>query len=424
MARRRIILATVGSLGDLHPFIAIGLALRKLGAAPILAVPHDHVAACRAVGLDAEAILPPFAELGKATGLDEAEIVRRIMADINFLVEGILLPSLEDSVERLVDMAREADVVVGSIFALAAPIAAQAAAVPYVSAVLQPMSWFSASDPPTAPGFGGLIKSPANPVALGWNRALYAAMGSALKLRYARRIDAVRARYGLPPSATPPILRPGTHPALSLGLYSNVLAQLPGDAPGPAEVTGFPWFDGSDGAGQTLEEDLLAFVTNGTPPLVVSLGSFVPFGARQFYAQVAGAISKLGMRAVLLTASDPGVRLANIKVTAYAPHSLLFPHVDAIVHHGGIGTSGQALRAGKAQIIVPFMGDQFDNARRLEALEVSVTCKPGRFARTGASILRQFLENNQFREAARDAAANIAREDGARSAAFRILGIA
>ena len=59
----RIVLATIGSLGDLHPFIAIGRALAAQGEQVLLAVPEDGLAKVRAAGLDAEAILPSYASI-------------------------------------------------------------------------------------------------------------------------------------------------------------------------------------------------------------------------------------------------------------------------------------------------------------------------------------------------------------------------
>jgi UDP:flavonoid glycosyltransferase YjiC (YdhE family) len=212
MTDAKIILATVGSLGDLHPFLAIGQALRERGARPILAVPLDHVSKCNDAGLEAEAILPSFDELGRATGLEDAEIVRRVLSDTNFLVNEILLPPLKESTDRLLPIVSGADAVVGSIFALAAPIAAEACSIPYISAVLQPMSWFSLVDPPVAPGFGGLAKPPLNVIGRNWNRLFGAMMAAELKRRYAKRIDAVRRSHGLSKSKATPVLQPGTRP--------------------------------------------------------------------------------------------------------------------------------------------------------------------------------------------------------------------
>jgi len=247
MTGPKLILATVGSLGDLHPFLAIGQALLARDARPVLAVPLDHVPKCRDAGLEAEPILPSFDELGRATGLDDEEIVRKVMADTNFLVNEILLPPLNDSVERLLNIASEADAVIGSIFALAAPIAAEVRSIPYISAVLQPMSWFSLLDPPVAPGFRSLAKPPLGVIGKNWNRLVGAVMAAEMKRRYAERIDAMRILHGLPKSTATPVLQPGTRPIYSLGLYSPTLGELPSDAPRPADLTGFPWFDSADG---------------------------------------------------------------------------------------------------------------------------------------------------------------------------------
>jgi rhamnosyltransferase subunit B len=417
----RIILSTVGSLGDLHPFLAIGQALLARGARPVLAVPQDHVGKAHQAGLEAAAILPTFEELGRATGLDDDAIVRKVMEDTNFLVRRILLPPLADSTDRLIAIARGADAIVGSIFALAAPIAAEALALPYVAAVLQPMSWFSPLDPPEAPGFKAMIKPPLGAIGKGWNRLLGALMAAELKRRYAGPIDLVRKAHGLPRSSAIPVLQPSARPALSLGLYSSVLGDLPADAPQPNALTGFPWFDSADGGPAELEADLAAFLAAGPPPLVVSLGSFVPFAAKPFYRRAAEIALELGMRVVLLTQIDPEIEGAGIKTVPYAPHSLLFPHAAAIIHHGGVGTTGQALRSGKPQLIVPFMGDQFDHARRLQRSGLASSATPEGFMAGGASLLRALLGSASGRSEAIDAAATVRLENGAATAADNIL---
>jgi rhamnosyltransferase subunit B len=423
MTDSKIILATVGSLGDLHPFLAIGQALCARGARPILAVPLDHVPKCRDAGLEAEAILPSFEELGRATGLEDDEIVRKVIEDINFLVNQILLPPLAESTNRLVEIVSDADAVVGSIFALAAPIAAEARSVPFISAVLQPMSWFSLLDPPIAPGFGGLAKPPLGVIGRNWNRLIGAMIAAELKRRYAKQIDVVRLSYGLPKSSVTPVLQPGTRPAHSLGLYSSSLGNIPADAPQPASLTGFPWFDSADGKPAALPTDLCRFLEEGPPPLVVSLGSFVPFAAQEFYRRAAAMALELKMRAVLLTQFDPGIDDPSIKVVDYAPHSLLFPHAAAIIHHGGVGTMGQALRSGKPQLIVPFMGDQFDHARRLENLGAGISASVDTFMRNGTDLLRKLLNDPDCTINADRIAQKVRAESGADVAADKILDI-
>ncbi|MBX9860965.1 MAG: glycosyltransferase, partial [Sphingomonas sp.] len=140
---RKIVLTTIGTRGDLHPFIAIALALKARGFHPVMAVGQDHLAECRAAGLDAEPVLPAFDEIRQRMGLNEAEAVRQIMDDQREMLDQVLLPSLASSTRALSDVAEGACAIVASIFALAAPIVCEKADIPLISIVLQPMAMLS-----------------------------------------------------------------------------------------------------------------------------------------------------------------------------------------------------------------------------------------------------------------------------------------
>lgn len=335
----------------------------------------------------------------------------------------MLLPPLADSTDRLLRIAEGADLLVGSAFALAAPIVAERLAIPFVSIILQPMSWFSPGDPPVAPGFAALARPPLGLIGTGWNRFVLGAVKLEMRRRYGRRVNRVREAHGLARSHAAPILEPGTPPMLSLGTYSPVLAALPADAPRPASLTGFPWFDSADGAPSMLDPGLAAFLAEGPPPLIVSLGSFLPFAAADFYRHSAAIAAELGMRAILLTGEAVTAASRDIMVCSYAPHSLLFPCAAAIIHHGGVGTTGQALRAGKPQLVVPFMGDQFDHADRITRIGVGLSTTPRRFATEGASLIQSLLDHPGFSASAATIGKRVAGEDGASIAAERLLGL-
>lgn len=424
MRGRRIVIATVGSLGDLHPFIAVALALQRLGARPLLAVPQDHVAKCVAAGLETEAILPAFSELGRRTGLSDEVVVRRVIEDIGFLVQKILLPPLAESTERLLKVSKDADTIVGSLFSFAAPIAAERLSIPLVAAILQPMSWFSSLEPPVAPGFGLFRQPPYGSLGIHWNQALSSLLRWETRRRFSPAIEKVRRENNLPPSAATPMFEPCGKPALSLGLYSAVLGALPPDAPLPAEVTGFPWFDSESGGNEGLDPALRHFLLSGPAPLVFTLGSFVPLAAAAFYRKSAQIARELGMRAVLLTGENSLAETDTIMVRPYAPHSQLFPRAAAIIHHGGVGTTGQALRSGKPQLVVPFMGDQFDQASRIERIGVGLAVSATSLERELKTKIERLVREEHFASAAATAAEAMAREDGATAAASAILRIA
>ena len=105
----------------------------------------------------------------------------------------------------------------------------------------------------------------------------------------------------------------------------------------------------------------------------------------------------------------------------YAPHAALFPRAAAVVHHGGIGTTAAALRAGRPMLVVPHAHDQPDNAFRAEKLGVARVLDARRYrADRAADHLRALLGAPAYQASAQDAADRIGREDGVRTAADTI----
>ncbi len=237
---RRILLTTVGTLGDLHPFIAIGLALKRRGHHPVLAVPEDHVAKTRAAGLDAIAVLPSFDAIRERMGMGEDDAVKRVMADQTYLLEQVLLPWLDSSTAALDEVIEGADVLVGSLFVFGAPIIAEKRRVPLVSVILQPMAILSVHTPPKTSDFWMLIQAPSGPIGVRWNRLAYGMIRKILRHRYGRKIDEVRAHHGLGPANDPSMFDVGHQTALTLCCYSPAFGPAQKDAPANTEIVGFP----------------------------------------------------------------------------------------------------------------------------------------------------------------------------------------
>jgi rhamnosyltransferase subunit B len=415
----KIVLATIGSLGDLHPFIAIGKALVAQGERVVLAVPEDGLAKARGAGLDAVSIFPDFASVCADLGLRQDEVAAKVIAEPDFVVDRLLMPYLGSSVAALDTAADGADVIAGSIFCFAAAIVADKRDLPLAAIVLQPMTLFSTWAPPVAPRFGIMRHRPATMLGRGWNRLVYALARGVLRRRYASRIDAVRAEHGLAPSIGMPLLDYGATAAATLCCWSPEFSPLPPDAPARAILTGFPFFDSETGATEPLAAELEAFLTAGPPPLVFTLGSVAVASAGHFYEEAAAISRALGRRAVMLTGNSSPVRTdGDCLFIDYAPHSQVFPRAEAVVHHGGIGTTGQALRAGRSQIIVPHFGDQFDNAARLERSGLAAIVSRHEFrADVATRIVGKCLADSTIAGRARQVAASIARQDPAAIAA-------
>ena len=341
----RIILTTVGTLGDLHPFIAIGRALQRRGFIPILAVAQDQVIKCREAGLETVAILPGFEQTWKRMGLSHEEAVQRIMGNQRVMLEQVLLPDLAAFTDALDELAADAIAIVASIFVIAAPMVAEKRDVPLVSVILQPMAMLSAYDPPRTPDFWMMAFPPLGQLGALWNRGAYAMIRWLLDRLYGQRIDRVRVEYGLPQRGARNLLDPPETALLRLGCYSTQLGALPPDAAASTRIVGFPMFDSDSGRPEAIDPAIEAFLAAGTPPIIFTLGTFAVSGAGSFYEKAAKVARRTGMRAILLAGGDARIIIdGDVLSCGYAPHSLLFPRASAIVHHGGVGTTGQALK--------------------------------------------------------------------------------
>ena len=241
-------------------------------------------------------------------------------------------------------------------------------------------------------------------------------------------MNAIRASVGLPPTKDNIIFDAGRSADLLLGLYSPLLSPRQPDAPANFDVVGYAAYDSENGASSALSPALEDFLNAGAPPVVFTLGSAAVHIPGDFYVESLKAARLLGRRAVLLVGPEGDLSLGegdpDIHVAAYAPYSLLFPRAAAIVHQGGIGTVHQALRSGRPQLVVPHLGDQYDNAVR-----VARNCCGQRLARdaytaeTVARMLEHIIGDPLTLTYAKAIGEQVRDEDGAGVAAERISGL-
>lgn len=207
---------------------------------------------------------------------------------------------------------------------------------------------------------------------------------------------------------------------LNLGLWPAAFRGQAADDPARATLCGFPWDDADGGA---LSPELARFLDGGEPPLVVGLGSSVKAAGDDVYREIGAACRALGCRALLIGARpDAAAGLDGVMAVESAPYRLVFPRARAVVHHGGIGTLAEGLRAGRPTAIVPFANDQFDNARRVRALGVSLTWsrKALRGARAQRAIA-QLVGDEGLRARAAELGARVSAEPNGAAVAARVL---
>lgn len=196
--------------------------------------------------------------------------------------------------------------------------------------------------------------------------------------------------------------------------------------PGQVCQTGY-WFPRPAGEWEPPRE-LLAFLRQGDPPIAVSLGVMSMSGrrARQGARTVLGALERTKRRAII-QGWDDALQGVDIPSTVYhagpLPHSWLFDQVSMVIHHGGFGTTAAALRAGVPAIVVPHVIDQFYWAQRVGELEVGPQAIPR--GKLDVESLSQAIlrvgQDERMRQKARELGSHIRAEPDGVSAAVQVI---
>ena len=221
-----------------------------------------------------------------------------------------------------------------------------------------------------------VFPNPALPVGnLGgfFNKLSYVAFLRLITAPYHRMINRWRREtLRLPPrSFTASDLWLRGRPVRRMYCYSPHVVPDPADWDGSSAATGYWFLDGPDSWRPPAE--LVEFLASGPPPVYVGFGSMAGRDPEKTTSVVLAALKDSGQRGVLATGWG-GISSSDVPDTMFvlgaAPHDWLFPRMAALVHHGGAGTTGAGLRAGKPTIICPFFGDQPFWGRRVAALGV------------------------------------------------------
>ncbi|HEY6927493.1 MAG TPA: glycosyltransferase [Steroidobacteraceae bacterium] len=162
-------------------------------------------------------------------------------------------------------------------------------------------------------------------------------------------------------------------PRLGLALFPEWFCARRACWPAQATTTGFVTFD--EHLAARSDEALEAFLDGEAPPIVFTPGTGMP-QASDFFRESLAACASMARRAILLTPHrsqlPPDLPPWALHVDYVPLHSIL-PRTAALVHHGGIGTCAQAIRAATPQLVAPIKGDQFDNAQHVRSLGLGVS---------------------------------------------------
>ena len=380
----RVLLFPVGSAGDVHPFVALGQRLRDRGNDVTLFTNGYFAQTVAKAGVR-------FVETEPAEDYHDVQNNPDLWHPLRSIKTIFGDRRMGDAVRRHYRLVTEhhvpgETVVVGGSLALGPRVARDKLGVPYVTIHLQPALFKSIER--TATYASGGVK----PWWPRWMKRLAFWAGNRLLVDpiITPYLNPFRAELGLPP-ARDIITDWITSADRVIGLFPEWFAAPASDWPSNTRLTGFPLYD--RGEAEPLAGPVQEFLDSGPPPVVVTFGSAMKF-AGPYFAATAEALAKLGRRGIFLTPHaeqvpeqlPPGVVRFD-----YVPFSHVFRRAAVVVHHGGIGTTAQALAAGVPQLVVPFAHDQPDNAVRLTALGVGrwmwpKRCTPRRVATELAAL--------------------------------------
>jgi sterol 3beta-glucosyltransferase len=404
----KIYILTIGTRGDVQPYVALGLGLKAVGHEVIIATLAEFEDLVTAYGLWHAPLRGDFLKVAQAaengsTGKKRGNPFQVIRQYIEMAKD-----TLADEWEN----AQAAEVLIYNPATFGGYDIAEKLGVPAFAAFPTPM--YSPTKEFPSPFFPFTNLGPFNKL----SHQLFAKLGPSM---FRRPINEWRKNVlGLPPAKGDNLLY--GKPVPKLYAYSEAVVPRPADWDEFSVVTGY-WFLDAPSDWQP-EPNLVKFLQHGSPPVYIGFGSMFMNGGEKKTQIVLDALKLVGQRAVLATGWG-GLTATNsshdIFVIDAVPHDWLFSEVAAVVHHGGAGTTGASLRAGKPTVTCPFVGDQPFWGRRVAALGVGPYPIPQRklTAESLADAIKTAVSDQDMRQRAAELGKVIRSEDGVgRAVAF------
>ncbi len=386
-----ILLASIGTLGDIEPFISLAYALRSLDANPILIVNSDKLEYVQRFGFEAYSIGDTF-DITQLLKQDPSYMDPRKFASVRSFRDVFVpcAPKMHATVLDIISKTKPAAVISHSS-SVGSAWAATSQNIPSIMAFLQPSAT--------------VIGQSKRPGAL---------------LSILRRINfffrPICQEIGIP--WTPSIWDDTVHQSqMLLGLWSPTFFKTTKVHPAQLSVCGFPQTYSTD-----CPDEVTQFIKEGEPPVAFGLGSSAVNVAGNFFEDAIQACEALSLRGIFFGKEIPAILPTSILGVPFAPYNIVFPLCKAIVHHGGINTCANALRSKRPMVTVPFAFDQFQNAALLQSLGVSLTLPRGECKARTLEYCLEKITSDPFVEKANTIGTQINNEtDGAQVAADKVL---
>jgi len=346
----KITIATVGTRGDVQPYVALGLGLQEAGHQVQLATDPLFQSFIESHGLGFTAV---NADPRQAMQEDMRQIGGNPLRLLRW-IDQQFTPLARQYFIEMHTAARDSDAILVSALAFAAMHVAQALGIPSLATYLYPITptrAFSSMAAASLPGWmmnAGWVNW--------WSFHLYNLAFFRMMLPVVNQLR--QEILGLPPVPWSYYREIDLAEVPIVYGYSQHVLPRPDDWGDNLHITGY-WFLDEPGFQPPLE--ITRFLEAGPRPVYIGFGSMLDVEAVRTTQIVLEALETSGIRAILHGGwSELGTQQlpGNVLRISEVPHSWLFPRMAAVVHHGGAGTTAAGLRAGVPSVIVPYFGDQ------------------------------------------------------------------
>jgi UDP:flavonoid glycosyltransferase YjiC (YdhE family) len=350
----KIFVVTIGSRGDVNPFLVLALKLMSKGHEVVFCASENFRQLIEGQGLR---FIPHISQKEYEEVAQDPDMWHFRKALPAYMKKG-LLPVVRRIYPLIMQERTKNFVVVAPAFVLAAKFAEETSGIKLVQMHLAPSMFRSLRDTSQIGAVPMTDMLPARYKKLMWWIADSFFIDPCIK----KELNSFRRELGLKPVSR--ILNTSMFSScLNAAIFSSHIGQKQPDWPVPSEVFDFLLYDGNEQVSPEAED----FLSRGAPPIVFTFGTAFRFGKSDFEESVK-TLEMLDARGIFLTSKKEDIPVGlpdTIRAFSFLPLGKILPSCRAIVHHGGIGTLGQALKAGVPQLIRPMAYDQFDNAYRI-----------------------------------------------------------
>jgi UDP:flavonoid glycosyltransferase YjiC (YdhE family) len=371
----RIVLASVGSRGDVQPMLALAQTLRARGHTVLIAAPPNFADWAGTLGFE----FAPLSEDIQVFLAENRDIMTGKPLKMLSVINRYFRKQIPLQAQQLLPICRGADVIVWGGLALCAPSVAEHLGLPELCVLYSSCVLPSSEHPPPNIPWHGLPR---------WMNKLFWTINHLMvDLLLRGFVNNMRAGLGLAPKAH---LRDHLLEAGSVVIAADEVL-FP---PDPQWQGRYPYVSSIFFDDPTpLDADLDAWLAAGEAPVYIGFGSMSGKGTDRIERILVEALAASGRRC-LLDAGWAGLGAGALPTgwrnVRGAPHAALFARVAVVVHHGGSGTTAQALRAGVPQVLLPLILDQFHHAHRLHLAGIAPAALP--MEKVSAAALAQAIE--------------------------------